>query len=92
MGHIKGLKPPFLILHGSADNLVSPEQSAQLYKGLKDGGNKAEYVLLEGANHGDLPWYQEPVIKRVVSWFSQTLKVSTTVPVTGQKNNPNANL
>lgn len=31
MGHLNGKKPPFLIMHGSADTLVSPEQSAQLY-------------------------------------------------------------
>lgn len=92
MGHVKGKKPPFLILHGSADTLVSPVQSAQLYKTLKDEGNQAEYVLLEGANHGDLPWYQEPLIQRVVSWFSHTLKVTDTVPVETQKNTPNANL
>ncbi|MGL5286079.1 MAG: alpha/beta hydrolase fold domain-containing protein, partial [Aeromonas sp.] len=30
MGHISGHEPPFLIMHGSADTLVSPKQSAQL--------------------------------------------------------------
>lgn len=92
MGHTSGKKPPFLILHGSADTLVSPVQSAQLYNALKAGGNKADYLLLKGANHGDLPWYQAPLIQRVVNWFSQTLKVSDTVPAAAQKNNPNANL
>lgn len=73
MGHVNGKKPPFLIMHGSADTLVSPLQSAQLYKALKEGGNKADYVLLEGAEHGDDHWYQQPVIDRVVSWFKATL-------------------
>ena len=92
MGHINGKKPPFLIMHGSADTLVSPVQSAQLFKALKQGGNPAEYVLLEGANHGDLPWYQEPLIHRVVEWFKQTLKVSATQPAATAQQNPNANL
>lgn len=94
MGHINGKKPPFLIMHGSADTLVSPVQSAQLFKALKEGGNPAEYVLLEGANHGDLPWYQEPLIHRVVDWFKQTLKVSApaTTPASVTPSNPNANL
>ncbi|MCW2475477.1 alpha/beta hydrolase [Candidatus Symbiopectobacterium sp. NZEC151] len=92
MGHINGKKPPFLILHGSADTLVSPVQSAQLFKALKQGGNPAEYVLLEGANHGDLPWYQEPLIHRVVEWFKLTLKVSAATPAVATPSNPNANL
>lgn len=73
MGHLQGKKPPFLIFHGSLDTHVSPIQSAQLYKGLVAGGNQANYVLVEGANHGDLSWFQKPIIERVVSWFRSTL-------------------
>ncbi len=73
VGHIKGVKPPFLIMHGSNDTLVSPEQSATLFDALKKEGNSAEYVLVNGAEHGDIHWYQPPVINRVVGWFSKTL-------------------
>ncbi|ECI0411842.1 alpha/beta hydrolase [Salmonella enterica subsp. salamae] len=73
MGHLKGQKPPFLIMHGSADTLVSPVQSEQLYKALKKQGNQVDYLLLEGAGHGDIYWYQKPVIDRVVNWFKATL-------------------
>ncbi|MGJ7578915.1 alpha/beta hydrolase fold domain-containing protein [Variovorax sp. RHLX14] len=73
MGHVKGKKPPFLIMHGSADALVSPRQSARLYEALKAEGNTVEYVLVEGAGHGDLRWYQAPVVERVVNWFRQSL-------------------
>lgn len=73
IGHVKGEKPPFLIMHGSADTLVSPRQSQKLYEALKAEGNKVDYVLVEGAGHGDLRWYQAPVVDRVVSWFKQTL-------------------
>ena len=73
IGHIKGRKPPFLILHGSSDTLVSPVQSAQLYEALKAGGNPAEYLLVEGAEHGDITWFQPAVIERVVDWFRRVL-------------------
>jgi len=73
MGHVDGAKPPFLIMHGTADTLVSPTQSAQLYEALKAKQNKVDYILVEGAGHGDLYWYQAPVIERVVNWFKQTL-------------------
>lgn len=73
LGHIDGNEPPFLILHGSADKLVSPAQSKQLYEALRRQGDKADYLLVEGAEHGDLTWYQQPVIARVVAWFEGNL-------------------
>ncbi|MBK1972339.1 alpha/beta hydrolase [Campylobacter sp. TTU_617] len=73
LGHIKGKKPPFLIMHGSADTLVSPIQSKQLYEALRKEGNEAEYILIKGANHGDIYWYQDEVINLVVRWFKKNL-------------------
>lgn len=80
MGHVQGgHKPPFLIMHGSSDTLVSPVQSQQLYEALKAGHNRADYILLVGAGHGDLHWYQQPVIDKVVSWFRDTLGTPTPI-------------
>lgn len=73
MGHISGNEPPFLIMHGSADTLVSPVQSAQLYNALKEKHDKVKYILVKGAEHGDISWFQPAVIKTVVEWFKQTL-------------------
>ncbi|WP_192456276.1 alpha/beta hydrolase fold domain-containing protein [Musicola keenii] len=92
MGHVNGKKPPFLIMHGSADTLVSPGQSAQLYKALKTGNNNVEYVLVEGAAHGDITWFQKPVIERVVNWFKQTLGAPIKPVVSNGKTSANANL
>lgn len=74
IGHIDGSEPPFLILHGAKDRLVSPAQSAKLYRALKDKGVQADYILVENAAHGDLPWFQKPVIDRVVGWLVKVLK------------------
>lgn len=73
LGHLSGHEPPFLIMHGSKDSLVSPEQSAKLYRALKKVGSHADYVLLDGAEHGDSPWHQPAVINKVVDWFRQAL-------------------
>lgn len=73
IGHLSGPKPPFLIMHGSKDTLVSPEQSARLYDALRKAGNQADYVLVDGAEHGDYQWYQPVIINRVVDWFLKTL-------------------
>ena len=75
VGHVKGSIPPFLIMHGSADSLVSPLQSAKIFKALKNNGTDVEYTLVSGAEHGDYRWYQPEVIKRIVSWFSKKLNV-----------------
>ena len=77
LGHVKEHMPPFLIMHGSNDKLVSPVQSEQLFKALTEKGNQATYVTVEGAGHGDLYWFQQPVIERVVSWFQTVFQYHT---------------
>lgn len=74
MGHIRANLPPFLIMHGTADNHVSPRQSEQLYEALKKTNNDVKYVEVEGAGHGDLYWFQKPIIDKVVNWFLEKLK------------------
>lgn len=73
MGHLEGSKPPLLLMHGDIDDLVSPIQSSQIYEALKNRGQKVEYVIVKDAQHGDIHWFQEPIIKRVVQWFEKTL-------------------
>jgi len=73
VGHLEGPKPPFLIMHGSKDTLVSPEQSAKLYDALKKVGSRADYLLVKDAEHGDASWYQPAVTSRITAWFRQVL-------------------
>lgn len=74
LGHIKKNLPPFLIMHGTEDKLVSPVQSEQLYEALKQNGNRVTYVKVEGTAHGDTVWFQKPIIDKVVTWFKDNLK------------------
>lgn len=90
IGHAGGDAPPFLIMHGTADTLVSPAQSKHLYEALSKGRSRVDYILLEGAGHGDLHWYQAPVIGRVVDWFKQSLGGPLKRP--GKSAVPDANL
>lgn len=73
VGHISGDEPPFLIMHGSSDSLVSPWQSAHLYQALTKQGVRARYILIEGAGHGDTRWFQPETINIVANWFRETL-------------------
>lgn len=40
-----------LIMHGTADKVILPAQSEELYKAMQEKGNSSELVLLPGANH-----------------------------------------
>lgn len=76
MGHLDGEKPPFLLMHGSADTLVSPVQSKQLFEALRARGAAVDYDLVRGAGHADAHWYQPAVIDRVTGWCRGTLGTS----------------
>lgn len=74
IGYVDGTEPPFLLMHGSGDKVVSPLQSKKMFEALQNKKVEAEYVLVRGAEHGDLPWYQPGVISRVVNFFDRHLK------------------
>ncbi len=64
---------PFLILHGSEDNLVPPAQSEILDRALKAAGVDSTLVIVQGAGHG--PGIETPELSRqVVEFFEKHLK------------------
>jgi len=40
---------------------------------LKKAADRADYILIEEAEHGDNRWYQPEVITKVTHWFRQVL-------------------
>lgn len=90
MGHLEGKKPPLLLMHGDIDDLVSPIQSSQMYEALKKRNQPVEYVLVKNAQHGDIRWFQEPTISKVVQWFEKTL--AKPIPLKDLKQDKNQNL
>jgi acetyl esterase/lipase len=47
---------PFLIVHGTVDDVVPVEQSRRLVSALRAAGVEVEYIELTDAGHGDLTW------------------------------------
>ena len=74
LGHMHPGLPPFLIMHGNNDHMVSQRQSDHLYEALCENGTEVEYVVLDKADHGDDHWFQQPVIDYVVDWFRNHLR------------------
>lgn len=68
--------PPFLLMHGDADRVVSPSQTDILFQDLKANGVNAERYIVPGAEHGGVYWEQETVQNVIVQFFDQYVKNS----------------
>ena len=76
--------PPFILLQGSNDQLVSPSQTLILFNALRAKGVDATRYVLTGANHGDLtvpgmsasnalPWSTKQTMGYLVSFLNKKL-------------------
>ncbi|MDO4649517.1 MAG: alpha/beta hydrolase [Eubacteriales bacterium] len=61
--------PPFLILHGAEDPVVPLSQGETFYNALTEKGIQADYLIIEGATHGDDKFYQDEMVDRIVAFF-----------------------
>ncbi|KAJ7096672.1 alpha/beta-hydrolase [Mycena belliarum] len=50
--HAQNIKAPLLILQGSLDPIVPPNQAEDMIKVIRAGGGRAEYMVFEGESHG----------------------------------------
>lgn len=66
--------PPFLLLHGTDDSVVSVKQSEILYEALVNGGVEADLYELEGANHATPHFVQPEVQKLILEFLDRRLK------------------
>ncbi|MDO4920980.1 MAG: alpha/beta hydrolase [Phascolarctobacterium sp.] len=65
---------PTLLMHGSADTVVSPSQTDLLYQALKAKGIAAERYVIPGAAHGGIYWVQDNVLAVIGNFFDKYLK------------------
>ena len=71
-GFIDDSAPPFLMFHGTDDNIVSCEESVYLHDALTAHGVRADLYLVEGAHHADCPMYQ-PAVKQMIVDFIRSV-------------------
>lgn len=68
--------PPYLLIHGDADEQVIYEQSPKFQEKMKAAGNRCDLIHIEGGAHGMGGWqklgsdYQE----QMIAWLRQVLK------------------
>ena len=61
---------PMLLMHGTADRIVSPKQTEILFQALIDAGVEAELYLIPNADHADDYWVQDPVFELIIDWIN----------------------
>ena len=61
--------PPFLLLHGTNDSTVPIALSDRFYEALQAHGVEAEYLVLEGAGHGDDRFFQDGVKEKILEFL-----------------------
>lgn len=65
---------PMLLMHGTADRVVSPSQTDLLFQALKQKGIAAERYEVVNAQHGGVYWVQDNVMDIIVGFFDKYLK------------------
>jgi len=80
VAHIGPATPPFLLVHGSADRLISPSQALRLHTALRGAGVSSTRYVVRGAAHGDMPllgpaagqvWTSTEVLELVVGFLHE---------------------
>jgi acetyl esterase/lipase len=80
--YVSATTPPFVLLQGSNDELVSPSQTLLLANALKAMGVPSTRYVVAGANHGDLAfagntsvaaWSTQAVMSRITGFLGQHL-------------------
>lgn len=74
--YVDGTEPPFLILHGSADPTVSPDQSRMLRNALEAAGVPVHMYLVPGGVHGLSGELIDRIIQEFLDYY---VKGKTTV-------------
>lgn len=74
--HVRPGLPPFLLVHGTADQLVPYEQSVNFLARLKAAKVPAELITVQNGRHGMAAWDQlgSDYAAQVVAWLNKTLK------------------
>jgi acetyl esterase/lipase len=65
--------PPFLLLHGTEDNVVPFGESEMMFDALTKNETDVKLVAIEGAGHADIHFFQEPVWDIITGFFKDTL-------------------
>ena len=71
--------PPFLIIHGNADDQVAYEQSPAMCDAIRKAGSKCDLITIEGGGHGMSKWEKDQAMQHwkpeLVDWLKKTVGI-----------------
>lgn len=73
ISYVDGNEPPFLIVHGQEDCVISPYQGELLQKALTDNESEASLIIVPGAGHGS-NFPPEKIQSLALRFFDQKLR------------------
>ena len=76
INYITKKSAPMLLMHGTADTLVSPSQTDLLFQALQQKGIASERYLVKDAAHGGVYWSQNEILDIITAFFDKYLKKS----------------
>ncbi|WP_456294759.1 alpha/beta hydrolase [Vibrio sp. AK197] len=72
--YISKATPPFLLMHGDADPIVSPSQTQILHQALIESGVDSTRYVVKGADHAGFLWYQPEIMDVIIQFLDEKLK------------------
>jgi alpha-L-fucosidase 2 len=80
INYVKAGLPPFLLIHGTADQSVPYSQSINFQARLKQAGVPCQLITIQGAPHNIGTWEKlDPqYINKMIAWIQQTLGLPPT--------------
>ena len=63
---VEDVKVPWLLLHGSEDDVVSPQDSVDIKERL---GDRVDHVVIDGADHSYNNEQRQAQLDAVVNWL-----------------------
>ena len=66
--------PPFLLFHGTDDNLVSPSQTLLLHTALQNVSVPSSRYVITGAGHGGVQFSSPEVLEIMIDFLNESLK------------------
>lgn len=73
LSYVKSDLPPFLLMHGDEDVIVSKKQGFYMSAALKEQGNSVDHVVIQGCGHGTSEWYQPQITSYITNWLIKKL-------------------
>ena len=73
ISYISEKTPPFLIMHGGEDQIMSLTESQQLHQALTEQGIHSQFYFVKNAQHSGVVWEQDEIVHILIDFLNRNL-------------------